>query len=412
MSQDADLLLTRANIATLDPAMDGYGIIQEAALLMREGRIAWLGPQSELPAINPDVKTMDCQGQWLLPGYIDCHTHLVFAGNRADEFEQRLQGVSYADIARRGGGIRRTMSATRQASEAELLVLALKRAKALLEQGVTCVEIKSGYGLDLNTELKMLRVARQVQAHLPFTVRTTFLGAHALPPEYHDNADGYIDLVCNEMLPAIQAEQLADAVDVFCENIGFTLTQTRRVFEAASQLGLPVKLHAEQLSNLGGSELAASFNALSVDHIEFLDEAGIRAIAGSGTVATLLPGAFYYLRESQKPPIELLRKHAVPMALATDFNPGSSPICNLPLMLNMACTLFALTPVEALKGVTINAARALGLDDSLGSLSPGKQADILLLDIEHPNQLAYQVGINPVQKRWHAGKYTNMSLLY
>ncbi|GAA0373569.1 imidazolonepropionase [Bowmanella denitrificans] len=407
VTHSADLLLTNANLATLDPALGSYGIIEQGALLVREGRIQWLGPQQDLPSLGEVKQALDCQGQWLLPGFIDCHTHLVFAGNRADEFEQRLQGVSYADIAKQGGGIRRTVSATRQASEAELLALALKRAETLLSQGVTCVEVKSGYGLDLDTELKMLRVARQIDKHLPITVKTTFLGAHALPLEFQDNAQGYIDRVCQQMLPAIAEQQLADAVDVFCENIGFSLAHTRQVFDTARQLGLPVKLHAEQLSNLGGSELAAEYQALSVDHIEFLSEAGVKAIAQSGTVATLLPGAFYYLKETQKPPIDLLRKHQVPMAIATDFNPGSSPILNLPLMLNMACTLFALTPLEALQGITLNAAKALGVQEQLGQLKVGMQADMQLLDISHPNQLAYQVGLNPLSRLWQAGKAIN-----
>ncbi|WP_088329430.1 imidazolonepropionase [Lacimicrobium sp. SS2-24] len=399
----ADLLLTNAHLATMSPAGEPYGIIRDASVAIAEGRILWAGKITEQPAVIAKAEH-DCQGQWLLPGLIDCHTHLVFAGNRADEFEQRLQGVSYADIARQGGGIRRTVQATREASEEALLALTLKRARTLMGQGVSCIEIKSGYGLDTDTELKMLRVARQVEQHLPVTVRTTFLGAHALPAEYQDDADGYIDLVCNEMLPQVKAENLADAVDVFCESIGFSREQTHKVFAAAQNLGLPVKLHAEQLSNLGGSELAASFNALSVDHIEYLDEAGVSAIAKSGTVATLLPGAFYYLKETQKPPIELLRKYRVPMALATDFNPGSSPVCNLPLMLNMACTLFALTPEEALRGITINAAKALGEAEHMGSIETGKLANILQMDISHPNQLSYEIGINPLNRVWHQGR--------
>ncbi|MBN7819227.1 imidazolonepropionase [Bowmanella yangjiangensis] len=403
-THNADLLITNINLATFDPALGPYGIIEQGALLVAGGHIQWLGKQQDLPKLGDVSHAVDGQGQWLLPGFIDCHTHLVFAGNRADEFEQRLQGVSYTDIAKQGGGIRRTVSATREASEAQLLTLALKRAEVLLAQGVTCIEVKSGYGLDVESELKLLRVARQIGKHLPLTIQTTFLGAHALPAEYQDDAQGYIDLVCQHMLPLVAEQQLADAVDVFCENIGFTLAQTQQVFDAAKQLGLPVKLHAEQLSNLGGSALAADYQALSVDHIEFLDEAGVKAIAQSGTVATLLPGAFYYLRETQKPPIDLLRQYQVPMAVATDFNPGTSPILNLQLMLNMACTLFALTPEEALQGVTQHAAKALGLQNTVGMLKAGMQADMQLLDISHPNQLAYQIGGHPLTRLWQAGK--------
>jgi len=405
MSQvlSADYVLMDVNIATMDPELGAYGIIEHAALAVKEGRISWLGKQQELPEFCADTPIEPCGGQWLLPGFIDCHTHLVFAGSRADEFEQRLQGVSYEEIARQGGGIKRTVAATREASEQELLTLALKRAKAMLAQGVTSLEIKSGYGLDLETELKMLRVARQVAEQLPLEVRTTFLGAHAVPTEYLGKADEYIELVCEQMLPVIAKEGLADAVDVFCEGIGFSRQQTEKVFAKAQTLGLAVKLHAEQLSNLGGSELAAEYGALSVDHIEFLDETGVAAIAKSGTVATLLPGAFYFLRETQKPPIDLLREYQVPMAIATDFNPGSSPLCALPLMLNMACTLFALTPEEALAGITRHAAKALGMEDR-GIIGVGNRADMGLWDISHPNELAYQFGLNPLSQVWCHGQ--------
>lgn len=404
---DADTLLLDVNLATMTDNGQPYGIVRNAALTMAGGQVTWVGQQSELPELNQEPLIESLKGQWLTPGLIDCHTHLVFAGNRADEFEQRLQGVSYADIAAQGGGIQRTVSATRAASEQELLLLALQRATTLLSQGVTCIEVKSGYGLDSQTELKILRVARQLGEHLPIKVQTTFLGAHALPSEYADNADAYIDMLCNELLPQVAQQKLADAVDVFCESIGFTVEQTRRVFEQAKALDLPVKLHAEQLTNMGGSALAASFNALSVDHIEYLDETGVQAIAQSGTVATLLPGAFYYLKETQKPPIDLLRQYKVPMALATDFNPGSSPICNLPLMINMACTLFGLTPEEALHGVTINAAKALGLEQHIGSIEVGKQADLVCWDISHPNQLAYQIGNHSLTKMWQNGTVIN-----
>ncbi|AWL10658.1 Imidazolonepropionase [Saliniradius amylolyticus] len=402
---DSVFCIVNVHLATMNPKHGAYGAIKNGALVANKGKIVWLGKERDLPADYRNIGPIDGQGQWLLPGLIDCHTHLVFGGNRADEFEQRLQGVSYADIAKAGGGIRRTVQATREASENELLSLALERAQTLIDQGVTTVEIKSGYGLDTDTELKMLKVARKVGEKLPIRVKTTFLGAHALPPEFDGNPDGYIELVCNEMLPEVAKHNLADAVDVFCESIGFSREQTQRVFEKAKALGLPVKLHAEQLSNLGGSTLAAEYQGLSVDHIEYLDEAGVKAISQSGTVATLLPGAFYFLKETQKPPVDLLRQYDVPMAIATDFNPGSSPLCQLQLMLNMACTLFALTPEEALKGVTLNAAKALGLDDQVGSLELGKAADMVLMAIDHPNQLAYNFGVNPVKSRWLRSKH-------
>lgn len=399
----ADYVLTDVNLATMDPVYGAYGILKNAAIAINEGHICWIGDSHNMPEFEGEPSLEACGGQWLTPGLIDSHTHLVFAGSRADEFEQRLEGVSYEEIARRGGGIKSTVASTRACCEATLLKLALRRAKAMLDQGVTSMEIKSGYGLDLETEIKMLRVARQVGEQLPVTVKTTFLGAHALPLEYADRADAYIDLVCDTMLPEIARQGLADGVDVFCESIGFNLEQTNRVFARAQSLGLPVKLHAEQLSNLGGSELAASYQALSVDHIEFLDQKGVEAIAKSGTVATLLPGAFYFLRETRKPPVELLRQFKVPMAIATDFNPGSSPLCSLPLMLNMACTFFALTPEEALAGVTRHSARALGMEQSRGSLEVGKVADMVLWDIDHPNELAYQFGVNPVSQVWCKG---------
>lgn len=406
MSQsiEADVVLMDVNIATMDPNLTGYGVIEQAAIAVKQDKIVWLGPQDKLPQLSRETPVEPCYGKWLTPGLIDCHTHLVFGGNRADEFEQRLQGVSYQQIAEQGGGIKRTVAATREASEQQLLDRALKYARAMQSQGVTCVEVKSGYGLDLDTEIKMLKVARQLSQHLPLRVKTSFLGAHAVPQEYSERADEYIELICSNMLPKIAELGLADAVDVFCESIGFSLAQTEQVFRCAHQLGLPVKLHAEQLSNLGGSALAADFQALSVDHIEFLDESGVEAIARASTVATLLPGAFYFLKETQKPPIDLLRQHNVPMALATDFNPGSSPICSLPLMLNMACTLFGLTPLESLQGVTVNAAKALGMQDSLGCIAVGKQADLVLWDIGHPNELSYQFGLNPLVQMWQAGK--------
>jgi imidazolonepropionase len=404
----ADLVLTEATIATMDSdddvGVDGLGIIDNAALVINDDVIVWVGKQKDLPPVCDAAVIESCAGQWLTPGLVDCHTHLVFAGNRADEFEQRLQGVSYADIAKQGGGIQSTVKATRAASESALFDLAFARASAMSRQGVTSIEIKSGYGLDVETEVKILRVARALEAALPLTIKTTFLGAHALPAEYAGRADDYIAYVCNEVLPQIAEEKLADAVDVFCESIGFTTAQTEKVFQVAHGLGLPVKLHAEQLSNIGGSVLASHYQALSVDHIEFLDEAGVKAIAASDTVAVLLPGAFYCLHETQKPPIELLRKYKVPMAVATDFNPGSSPIGSLPLMMNMGCHLFGLNAQESLTGATINGAKALGVDDVVGSLAVGKQADIVSWNIDHPRDLVYQFGLQPVHKMWKAGK--------
>ena len=385
------------NVATMDTNIQGaYGVIHQAAIAVKDGKIAWVGPRSELPEFDVlATPVYRGKGGWITPGLIDAHTHLVFAGNRAHEFEQRLQGATYAEIARAGGGIISTVNACRDADEAELFELGRQRLNALAREGVTTVEIKSGYGLNTETELKLLRVARELGEHHHIDVCTTFLGAHAIPPEYKDNADAYIDLVINDMLPAVIAENLADAVDVFCENIAFSIEQTERVLTAAKQAGLQIKLHAEQLTNMGGSALAAKLGAKSVDHIEFLDEAGVKAISESGTCATLLPGAFYFLRETQLPPIELLRQYKVPMVIASDFNPGSSPICSTLLMLNMACTLFRLTPEEALQGVTINAAKALGIDNNVGSISIGKQADFCLWDITTPAQLAYAYGVNP-----------------
>jgi imidazolonepropionase len=385
------------NIATMDPSVQrAYGAITQAAIAVKDSKIAWVGPRSELPEFDVlATPVYRGKGGWITPGLIDAHTHLVFAGNRADEFEQRLQGATYQDIARAGGGIISTVNACRDADDVELFELGRQRLNALAREGVTTVEIKSGYGLNTETELKLLRVARELGEHHHIDVCTTFLGAHAIPPEYKDRANEYVDLVINDMLPAVIAENLADAVDVFCENIAFDLEQTERILTAAKQAGLQLKLHAEQLSNIGGSALAAKLGAKSVDHIEFLDEAGVKAISESGTCATLLPGAFYFLRETQLPPIDLLRQYKVPMVIASDFNPGSSPICSTLLMLNMACTLFKLTPEEALQGVTINAAKALGLEAKVGHLAIGMQADFCLWDITTPAQLAYAYGVTP-----------------
>ncbi|NQY87504.1 MAG: imidazolonepropionase [Colwellia sp.] len=390
-------LWLNVNLATMTEAGAGYGEVTGAALAISAGKIVWLGKEANLPEYKKsEVDIIDGQGRWLTPGLIDCHTHLVYGGNRANEFEMRLQGKSYQEIAQAGGGIVSTVKATRAATEDELLGSALPRLTALHQQGVTTVEIKSGYGLDLKNEMKMLNVAGELAKHLPVTIKRTFLGAHALPTEFKDDADGYIALVCHQMIPAIAKEKLADSVDVFCENIGFNLLQTERIFTAAQQYKLAIKVHAEQLSDLGGTELAAKYQALSSEHVEFLSEQGVKAMSAANMTAVLLPGAFYFLRETQLPPIELLRKHDVAMAIATDVNPGSSPICSLQLMLNMACTLFKLTPSEALAGVTCHAAKALGLSTSKGQLSVGFDADIAVWNISQPAELCYQFGVNPL----------------
>ena len=389
-----DSLWTNVNLATMTEGGAPYGAIENGALAIKDGRIAWVGAASDLPHRDAG-EVVDGAGGWLTPGLIDCHTHLVFAGDRSGEFEQRLQGVSYEEIARAGGGIARTVAATRQASHAELEGAAARRLACLIAEGVTTVEIKSGYGLDRATEIKMLEVARRLGTSQPVDVRTTFLGAHALPREYANDRAGYLDLVCAQVLPEVAKRGLADAVDAFCEGIAFTPGEVARVFETASGLGLPVKLHADQLSDLGGAALAARFGALSADHLEYASERGIQAMAGAGTVAVLLPGAFYTLRERQKPPVELLRRRGVPIALATDCNPGSSPIVSILAILNMACTLFGLTPEEALAGVSRHAARALGLDDR-GTLAVGKRADLALWRIHRPAELSYWVGFAPL----------------
>ena len=398
-------LWTNVNLATMTEGAKGYGAIENGAIAIANGKIAWLGTEAQLPDFDLNtVKVIDGGGTWLTPGLVDCHTHIVYGGNRANEFEMRLEGKSYQEIANAGGGIISTVKATRAASEEALFKSALKRLKALHQQGVTSIEIKSGYGLDTDNEIKMLKVAKRLGETLPVTVLKTFLGAHALPTEYKDRADEYIDLVCEEMIPKISASKLVDAVDVFCEGIGFNLAQTEKVFAAAKAHNLPVKVHAEQLSNLGGTELAAKYQALSSDHIEFLDEAGVKAMKSADMTAVLLPGAFYFLRETQLPPMELLRKHGVSMAIATDANPGSSPINSIQLMLNMACTLFRLTPAEALAGVTCHGAKALGLSGKKGQLAVGYDADIACWDIEQPAELCYQFGVNPLVNLIQAGK--------
>ena len=390
-------LWRNANLATLHGSTP-WGWMEDGALLTQGDRIVWVGEASALPATQ--MKQVEDEynlgGALLTPGLVDCHTHLVYGGQRAAEFEQRLQGASYEAIARAGGGIRSTVAATRAASDEELLASATRRAQSLMAEGVTTVEIKSGYGLSEVDEARCLRVARTLGQTLPLTVRTTYLGAHAVPPEFAGRTDDYVDAVCAWM-PALQAEGLVDAVDAFCENIGFPPAQTRRVLEAARALGLPVKLHAEQLSDQGGAALAAEFGALSCDHLEHLSESGIRAMQAAGTVAVLLPGAYYFLRDTQLPPIAALRAHGVPMAIATDHNPGTSPGLSLLLMLNMACTLFRLTPEEALRGATVHGARALGLHDR-GTLAVGQRADFCVWDLEHPNELAYWFGHNPCRR--------------
>jgi imidazolonepropionase len=397
------MLLTNLKAATM---RDGYGLIEDAAIVIEDGRIAWAGPRADAPSGH---EATDCQGRLATPGLIDCHTHIVYGGSRAHEFEQRLTGVSYAEIAKAGGGIASTVRATRSQSEADLAASALKRLDALLAEGVTTIEIKSGYGLDRDTEMKMLKVARELSQRRPVDVVTSYLGAHALPPEFKENRAGYLDLICTEVLPAVAQAKLADAVDAFCEGIAFSVEETRRVFEVAKSLGIPVKLHAEQLTNLGGSKMAAEFGALSVDHIEYLDQEGVDAIARSGTVAVLLPGAFYYLREKQAPPVAALRKAGVPLAVATDLNPGTSPVHSILTAMNMACVLFGLTPEEALKGVTANAALALGLKDR-GVLAPGMKADIALWNTERPGDLAYPLGFNPLAAVIHKGEIVRGNL--
>ncbi|USD21351.1 imidazolonepropionase [Microbulbifer variabilis] len=398
MTERCDLLITNVNAATMDPSIaGGYGAVEDAAVAVTGGKIVWLGPRRELPDCAPD-KVIDGEGQWLTPGLIDCHTHLVYGGHRAGEFARRLGGESYEEVARSGGGIISTVRATRAASAEELYRLSEPRLRALMSEGATTVEIKSGYGLDLDTELKQLRTARRLAQHNSVEIVTTCLAAHALPPEYDGRADEYIDLICEQILPAVAREQLADAVDMFCETIGFTVEQCQRVIDAAKQLDMPIKVHAEQLARTGATEMATKASALSVDHIEYISDADVLAMAESGTVAVLLPGAFYTLRETQMPPVEKLREAGVCMALSTDLNPGSCPIGSLRLMMNMGCNLFGLTPAEALAGVTRAAARALGLCCSRGVLRPGLRADMVLWPMDTPDQLAYEFGaLKPAQ---------------
>ncbi len=397
MPETAHILLD-FQVATMVGDDGPYGLVPDAALVIEGGHIAWIGPRHDLPADRASLPARSLGGRLVTPALIDCHTHLVHGGNRAAELEMRLNGASYEEVARAGGGILSTVTATRAASLDDLIASALPRLDAALAEGVATVEVKSGYGLDLETELRMLRAARRLGEMRDVTVRTSFLGAHAIPPDYKGRADAYLDEVCLPALYAAHAEGLVDAVDGFCEGIAFSPAQIERLFAVASALDLPVKLHAEQVSNLGGAVLAARHEALSADHLEYLDETGVAALAAAGTVAVILPGAFYTLRETQAPPVALLRQHGVPMAVATDMNPGSSPMSSLLLAMNMASTLFRLTPEEALAGVTRNAARALGLTDR-GQLAPGLRADLAVWDCDHPAELAYRIGFNPLHQR-------------
>jgi len=391
-----DALWINANLAAMTYDRP-YGALHDAAIAVLRGKIAWVGDMKNLPPemMSGAQQVFDAKADWITPGLIDCHTHLVYGGNRAKEFEMRLQGATYEEIARQGGGIRSTVAATRAADEATLFRQSARRLLSLMAEGVTTVEIKSGYGLDLETEARILRVAGLLGEKFPVTVCPTYLGAHALPSEFQGNSDGYIDFICRDVMPRLASENLATAVDAFCEKIAFTPAQTERVFKAALAHGLRVKLHAEQLSDQGGAVMAAKYGALSADHLEYLSETGAQALAQSATVAVLLPGASYYLRESRIPPVDLLRRYGIPMAVSTDCNPGTSPVGSLLLMVNMACTLFRLTPEEALAGVTRHAAKALGLQERIGTLEKGKDADFVVWDIGDPAELAYAVAFNP-----------------
>ena len=397
-----DRIWRNAHVATL-VGSEGLGLVTDGLVACRDGLIVYAGPARDAPTLSA-AGDIDCQGRLITPGLIDCHTHLVYAGNRAHEFEQRLNGVSYADIARRGGGILSTVTATRAASEEGLVSAALPRLDALLAEGVTTIEIKSGYGLSLEHERKQLRAARALSRARRVSVSTTFLGAHALPPEFAGRADDYITEVCGNMLPALVKEQLIGAVDAFCEHIGFSLEQTKRVFNAANLQGVRVKLHAEQLSNLHGAAMAAAFRALSADHLEYVDEPGIEAMRDAHTAAVLLPGAFYFLRETRLPPIDLLRRHGVAMAIATDCNPGTSPLTSLLMAMNMAATLFRMTVDECVVGVTRAAAQALGLSRHVGTLEPGKQCDLAIWNVERPAELVCAMGLNPLHSRIWKGQ--------
>ena len=404
MAERFDRIWHNARLVTMREDLPDLGVIERGLIAARDGRIVFAGARSDVPSDAEAAERIDCAGRWVTPGLVDCHTHLVFGGNRAHEFELRLKGASYEEIARAGGGIVSTVAATRGASEAELVADALPRLDALIGEGTTTVEIKSGYGLNTETEMRQLSAARSLGRSRTVAIRTSFLGAHALPPEAGGDKDRYIDLVCREMLPAMARAGLADAVDAFMEGIAFSRDQTVRVFQAAKAQGLPVKLHADQLSNLGGAALAAEFSALSADHLEHTDPAGVAAMAEAGTVAVLLPGAFYFIRETQKPPVELFRAHGVNMALATDCNPGSSPLTSLLLAMNMGATLFRMTVAECLAGVTREGARALGILGETGTLEPGKCCDLAIWDIDRPAELVYRIGFNPLHSRVWRGR--------
>ncbi|MCV2868065.1 imidazolonepropionase [Defluviimonas sp. WL0002] len=394
-------LIVNCRVATLTGP--DYGLLDDAAIAVTADGILWTGPRTDIPAAVAAFPRHDLGGRLVTPALIDCHTHIVHGGNRAGEFEMRLKGASYEEVARAGGGIVSTVRATREATEEDLVASALPRVDALIAEGVSVIEIKSGYGLDLETELRMLRAARRIGGLRPVTVRTTFLGAHATPADHKGREDAYIDDVCIPALRAAHEQGLVDAVDGFCEGIAFDTVQIARVFDVALELGLPLKLHAEQLSNLGGAALAARYGALSADHLEYLDEDGVKAMADAGTVAVILPGAYYTLRETKAPPIDLFRARGVPMAVATDMNPGSSPMCSILLAMNMACTLFRMTPEEALLGTTRYAARALGLADR-GTITPGSRADLAVWNVDHPAELAYRIGFNPLHQRIIGGR--------
>lgn len=400
---DKGHIFTHARVATLIENADGLGLIEDAAIVVEQGRIAYVGPQSELPDHYAIYPKTDCENRLITPGLIDCHTHLIHAGNRAHEFELRLEGSSYEEVAKAGGGIVSSVKALRAASEDDLVRESLPRLDALIAEGVTTIEVKSGYGLDTENEIKSLKAARRLAQKRDVAIRTTFLGAHALPPEMNGDKSAYIDVIINEMLPAIAAEGLADAVDGFCEGIAFLPDEIARVFDAAKAHDLPVKLHADQLSNLHGAKLAASYNALSADHVEYTDSEGAQAMAKAGTVAVLLPGAYYFIRETQKPPVEAFRQAGTKMALATDNNPGTSPLTSLLLTMNMGATLFRLTVDECIAGVTREAARALGILPETGTIEVGKHADLAIWDVQRPAELVYRIGFNPLWKRVFRG---------
>jgi len=405
---DWDLVLTAARIATMRDGDAGYGVLEDGAVAIAEGSIAWIGPRSGLPA-DTAAETIPLGNRWLTPALIDCHTHLVFGGDRAAEYEQRCRGESYEDIARAGGGIMSTVRATRAETHEQLFDSALRRARALMRDGVATIEIKSGYGLDTDNEIKTLEVARRIAAATGLTIRTTLLAAHAVPPEFADDADGYIGLICEQLLPAVADRRLADAVDAYCESIAFTPGQVARVFARAQALGLPVKLHADQLSDGGGAALAAKFNALSADHLEYTSLAGVKALSEAGTVAVLLPGAYVTLHETQQPPIDEMRARDVPVAVATDCNPGTSPLLSVREAMALASRVFGLTPEEALAGTTRVAARALGLADDRGTLAVGKRADIAVWDIDHPRDLSYWLGSQPLSRLFIAGQDASLT---